>query len=442
MSPRLFLPFVSAALLLSGCDEFRYEITMRRTADGAVLREVRYSVHDQNRAAPKKSALPEHLSLIYGGAEQEAAYHALAKTFRAALPTDQKIGTLANFGVTGTSISPLGTVHTYRERAPGPTRPWNMVLAMERTIDTAIRAWLAYAASTPELRSEPDKLHALESLLRGPVHDDVMDLLLIVWQSWLAQARDERQGRASVDEHALAAQVSIFLHERGYLDNQAASMTDPMAAMGGFRGLLKRIHVELGGAAEDPLPPGLAKLLDTSEMTEAFEAGLCAIGMTEDDFSRTLQEGFAFSLFGNTLTATIRWVDGPQPVRTNGAWSAETGELSWKTRAVDAPLLPDVLYAVWAAPNEDAQRARFGVTVLRENLPQYNDWYQALPPAARAEWDEFVTGFTPDVDAIRRLRSFTAARETPGSGSSLSPEARLSTGAVILLDELSKSKSE
>jgi hypothetical protein len=438
MKLRNLVPALSAVLVFTGCDEFRYEITMRRTADGTVTREVQYSVHEDGHATPKMSAPTAQLQSIYGGDGEEARTHTFARVVSETLPADVAIGVVTNFGATAASTSPFGSVHSYRERAPGPTSPWKMVTAVEKMLDTTISAWLAYAASTPELRSQPDKLRTLELLLRGPLHDDAMDGILLLWSDYLAAARAQRQGRAETFGPEVSARIALFLQERGYLSDPAPPSADEQWLMpAALRTLLKRIHVELGGTPNDPLPPALSRLCDENDaVNEAFEQGLCAIGLTQEEFSRSLGEGFTTGMGGNSLTMKVRWVGQPQPDQTNGSWDAAANELSWSTRAVDAPLLPDVMFALWVVPNEKAQQQRFGSVLLRDRLADYNEWYRALSDETRATWDAFLAGLSGGPDIERQLRSWVAAHES--AGPPIRAESDLRSGAQFLLEGFTK----
>ncbi|MBI5866151.1 MAG: hypothetical protein HZB38_16905, partial [Planctomycetes bacterium] len=426
----------------AGCDEYRYEITMRRNADGSVVRELQYSVVDQSGGKPKATATPDHLIAMYGGESVEATVHKFSKSFRDLLPADVAMENSTNFGAVASSTSPLGTVFVYRERAPGPTQPWRMLAAFDRAVQTTISAWLAYAANTPELTAQPELLPALEALLRGPIHDDAMDFILIQWTEFQIEDRREPRGAdsAGAGESELEGRTAIFLRERGYLDDSTLSiMGTQQLLLAAFEGLLRRIHVELGGDPSGPLAPSLARLLNSEEMSAAFDQGLCAIGLTPEQFSESMSAEAGLSPMADSVRMTVRWLDLPQPITTNGKWDDAAHELRWETTGSGGPALAEVLFATWALPDEAEQRRLFGQVVLGENLWRYNDWYRELPPDARVEWDAFVGGFSPSQNATARLEEFISRhekQEAPGIGSST-----LSTGAEIVREAISKLNS-
>lgn len=428
------LALLSILVAIPACNEYRYQITMRRNADGSVQRELRYFVGDAGKNNQKPAELPEHVIQIYGNTTSSfgATPATVAeKSFEGTLPADVRREELGNFGSVGSSRSPMGEVFIYRERGPGGVRPWTNLKAIERALDTAISAWVAYAASQREVPLDADQLAALEKFLRTRVFNDAMDLALICWQTWASASR-ESKAESPEQLSQYMHRIILFLIERGYLAPGAwAADEETDFAFPAFEGLLRALQAELGGDPRGPLHPLLARLLEGGGSDE-FEQGLCAIGLTQDDFHRILASGFQISFMGDSLRMNVTWQGQEKPIATNGEWDEASGELCWSVSAVGEPFLPELLYAVWSQPDEIAQVRLFGRVVLRDQLPNYNGWYERLDPASVKVWGEFVAGFSPEVDSTARLRVFLSRLD----GENSTARRGLFDGANILLSEL------
>lgn len=447
MNPRKLIVLTTAAmglLAIAACDELRYDVSMRWLPNGQATREVRYSLFRDGKPAAVES-IPEPLEKLYGKPTARDDHSVtLAGPVGGMIPADVRAAQLENAGVVAVQTSPMGATRIYRERAPGSTQSGRVAAAIEKVIDTTISAWVAYAGASPTLVENRDRLAALEAFLRGTVRDDARDLAFMLWLDGNRVSSNSRrvEGGES-DDDAMRHRTLLFLQERGYLSADpsqgATTLADGQLLEAAFEGLLRRIDGLLGAPADGPVSPGLARLLQPDELTAAFNDGLCRIGLTREQYDELVAEPFRPSSSGNSLTLTVRWVDAVKPSKTNGQWDQASRTLTFVSRAVDAPMLPDVMYAEWSEPDEGAQRARFGSVLLRDRLVEYNGWYARLSAGARERWDAAMGKLDPARPLEPQLRELIP---DPAEGSAaLSGRDDLRAGRDMLISESQRQAS-
>jgi hypothetical protein len=68
--------------------------------------------------------------------------------------------------------------------------------------------------------------------------------------------------------------------------------------------------------------------------------------------------------------------------------------------------LPTLCHAIWAVPDEGAQKAAFGSVVLSgQELARYVLWVKSLPAPCAEAWNRMVAGLKPgNCEALRTFR--------------------------------------
>ena len=184
----------------------------------------------------------------------------------------------------------------------------------------------------------------------------------------------------------------------------------------------------MGHAPSEPLPGPLDELADPNDLGPAFEQGLKEIGLSTEEFS-DLVEPVMPGIFGSNTEGTVTWRGMSQPVYTNGTWDSEQRELSWRAVGREGCAAPQLLFAIWAQPDDAFQRSRFGkVALTSESLAEYVQWRDGLGAAKRAEWDAFLESVRPGPELVEQLKRFRFAQPEPGTPPTSAPATQPADG--------------
>jgi len=403
---------------------------------GAVHRTVIVSTFDDNNPVETEPDILAPLERAYGAASQSAAKkYKFSRQFRGPLPSDMVHEGYSNHAVVSASNSPLGRCVMYVERMPGPSRPQEILDAASRTVDLASRALQAYFDSRPELHDRPEARRKIREFLQTELPADARNTTLL-FQSMFRIT--ERMEESKVEEHpdfmAEGLRLTLFLVERGYIQPGDVAVALPDIWNVALRGLLRKLQRAAGDASNGPVSSLMSKLEDPEAMAQAFNDGLSRIGVTREEFDKSL-EGVV-RVLADPTSVEVTW-ECDMPVQTNGEWDPQGKSLSWKSRGVAQPLWPAMLFAVWAEPESQFQMGHFGRIVLRDKLHEYNAWYAALSPPDREVWDRFMESLRPGADLQARLEGF----QFPGTLSTTAPSTQPASqnaveGARLLLEGL------
>jgi len=387
---------------------------MDRTPDGKVQRELTIWTEDSGNVQEPSEAVHAAARAAYGDDGQAIdGKERFVAVFGAALPADLTHEGLTNHGLFGIGRSRMGRTFTYVERMPGQINLVELFRVGEHFVDTLVRALTAYARQQPELQDEPEKLKRLERFFQAEFRDDVLNLLLMGWQAAIRMraVADVRIEPPEQQQESFfyveAARAVDYLVERGYLraDEIPGLFQEQMERVI-QHGIVRKLAVVLGHPPEGPWPPTLAKLDDPDELEHVLEVGLSAIGMTTEEFDAILAP-VGPSFFGSDTTGRIVWRSNTEPIRTNGTWNPDKQEVIWDGEGRRGCDPPQVLFAVWAEPDEAFQQVRLGKVALRgEPLYEYIGWRQGLSRAQRAEWDTFVDTLHPGPALSGTLQRF------------------------------------
>jgi len=121
-----------------------------------------------------------------------------------------------------------------------------------------------------------------------------------------------------------------------------------------------------------------------------------------------------------SVEADVRLKAADAPYLTNGAWSAESGEIRFSSRFFAGDertvIYQPIYYAAWTEPDSDAQRTSFGDVILRgETLAHFIGWRELMTDSRRASLDAAIlAAASGDAGPLRRLLGDRAlARDAP-----------------------------
>jgi hypothetical protein len=434
----LLLPLV----LAPGCPARKFEITMERTPDGKVQRGLTiWTEENGNVSAPSEDVLAAARAAYAGAGAPDGEKQRFSGVFAEALPADLVHEGLGNHGLFGVSHSRMGSVYTYVERMPGQPNLVELFRVGEHFADTLVRALTTYARQHLELQNEPEKLTRLETFLQTEFRDDVLNLLLMGWQVAIRMRAVADIGIEPPEDHqesffyVEAARAVNYLVERGYLraDEIPGLLEDEMARVI-QHGVLRKIAVVLGHPADGPWPPALAKLDDPDELEHVLKAAGNSIGMTDEEFGQLLEPVMP-SFLGAGTSGRVVWHCAIEPTYTNGTWQPDKGELQWDAEGREGCDPPQMLFAVWAEPDEAFQKEHLGRVMLDgERLAKYGGWRAGLSATQRSEWDAFLASLRPDKDVLEKLKQFRFSTPTT-TPSTMPAETEPTRGAKLILGE-------
>lgn len=420
-------------LLAPSCPSEHFEITMQRAPDGNIRRTITVWQEEDSKIQAASQELLSQIEIAYRKRGTVSSGKAtFVGAFAGNLPADLLHEGRKNHGSFAIRESHMGTSAVYVERMPGQVNWVAAARAAQETLDTFIRAMLAYAERRPELKAEPEKLARLRQFMKTEFRDDILNVGLLCW------AELNRTGKFDDDiEKNVTARIGQFLVEREYFDAHELLVLSSGGPLGQIRGPMRRIATALGHDPVEPLPPLLAELSDPEKLENAFEEGLAAIDMTMDDFQK-LFEPLAPEIFGTSQSGSVTFKSDGKPISTNGEWNAAEKAVKWEAQSVSGPALPQVLHAAWAEPNREFQMTHFGKLVLTDELPIYNQWIADLAQQEKARWITFLDTMRPGPHLVPKLEAFRfpplAGQVTPKQAE----EEHTLAGAEFILRSLDK----
>lgn len=444
MKKLMLLAVVLPLLLAQGCPVRRFEVTMKPAEDGRVQRELTVWTEDGQATSAPADDVEGAAKGAYGdagGAEENK--RRFAGTFTENLPADLVHEGLTNHGFVGTSGGPLGRVVTYVERMPGRNDLFALLAGAEELADTLARVWVAWARQQPSLQAEPEKLERLVAFLESELRNDALNVMLMGWRGVMrgniledAGIDDGDEGQPDLWQAEYLSGVN-YLVERGYFRPDEIALLQEDSGHVALGGLLRRAASAMGCGENEPWPAALERLRDPDAVEAAFEQGLAAAGLT----SEKLEQRFAPlmpEILGSSTRGRIVWQGRAQPLETNGTWDGEKRELSWEAKGRQGCETPQLLYAIWAEPDEAFQNEHLGRVMLEgERLVEYVVWRAGLSAARCQEWDAFVTGLQPSEELVDRLKGFqfSAPATMPSTQPAGEGEPEVTRGAKLILGQ-------
>lgn len=430
----------SSVLILVGCEVSHYRVSMEETERG-VRRRITGWVEEEG----KKSPLPEdelrNLARWYrAAAEQgEGPERTFTGEFEEHLPRDLKWGASTSYGTCIELSARLGTVVMYAERLPGREAPAASLQKSFRSGDELTDILAGWFRAEMGKGPDADKL---EAFFRNELRWDLYNLAALGWL--LGTARDEKAAEETT------ARALLYLERRGYVRKKdlgtfSRAMRNERdsipAVMRWVRGVIAR---KLGRESEKDLPASLAFLNDAKSAgaslikhLEASEAGkrlrtrVRARAVREEarrtgappadgkefggsDYVSAMGEltldalSLEFDLGAATSDVTIRFAASSAPLKTNGKWDEKAGRVVWEMAGLGRDeKLPPICYALWAQPNHELQKARFGRVVLAgDALAQYVYWRNGLDEGEAKKWDALLDSLRPGEGLTERIRAF------------------------------------
>ena len=207
--------------------------------------------------------------------------------------------------------------------------------------------------------------------------------------------------------------------------------------------ILRRVIAsKMGIAADEPIPAALDFLADAEEArrslaryvetTDQFKTWRAkrqsAAGQTDQPAPAepmAMLEALASTAFefdldmgdsNDELEVSLVLGESVDSAQTNGRPDVKTRSLRWSGRLCPRGQadhrFPRLCYAIWARPDADFQRARFGKVVLDGTaLMNYCLWRKGLTQEEGKQWDRFLAGLRPDGSLAKKLEKFVFSHE-------------------------------
>ena len=440
--------FILVALPLAlglGCDHDRYELKLRY--EGATLhRELTFSRGDGEgdkrtyvpspgeKVAALAKVYPKHVS------KREGQEHVFSGTFKGSVPND--VGNSGTFTHLGSS---MGHVAAYLERFRGDDDLAGQILRQFQAADTLTDLLIGY------LESQLGKQKGFEKL-RAFMDTDLRRDLKNVAACVRFGCGPRGLGEDEEDFTEIVARVCQYFCERDYFRPRdvpslfrLVKTESKTGRSKGIEELVSRLMTAKVKVKERDLTNALAKLLgDPERLGESLPAYIAQTreyktwlaerqkrakedpnpaeensddpGPNPDSFlEQCVAELFGFEPMADHDELEVEFAAGAEPLYTNGDWHEDRKLLLWFPRRIqqaDAKRMriPRIYYAVWARPDEEFQKARFGKAVFTgDDLVEYCVWRAGLTPAEGKKWDNFVASLRPDEGLIGKLEGFVLA---------------------------------
>ncbi len=408
--------FVLLALLASclvGCKSRHFKVVMSRNERGDVTREIVVSLntgsyYESNLA---KDSMVARITGIYGSpvsTNPDSNSRTYRKTFSAKLPQEIEQCGFTNCASVSSSESPLGRCILYTERMPGPTQWSEINNLFIKAVDLHIRALVAGLERDPELKSRPEELTRLTGFIRTRFRTDIIDCAFEAWLSFV-QADAMRQSEGADENEAslmgtTAYRVAQLLVERGYFSNCSEVSLDDSRKL--TRAVVDRFVREMGSSTLMQRPRVFTEWIeDENASTKFIEAGFVATGESVKEIEGAMDMLFPTG-WGDSMSGTVAWSAKYAPVASNGKWDEAAHQLTWDCDINHGPIPSRLLWADWSEPDEKFQSRHLGRVLVRNKLRSYNQWYLALDPAMKKEWDRFILSLPGDNSLARQLKAF------------------------------------
>ena len=374
--------------------------------------------------------------------------------------------TPADLGGDGTFIrrvNPMGSASMYVERIRGEDDRAMVIekrLAASDKLAGHLTGWLH-----SEFVGEPG-WKAFRTFLQNDFRRDLKNLILYLWSGdasgqFIFEIEDERAEAAMFRSLQYLAEREYFaFHELpALLRGVNGGFDDDPEALSQF--IQSRLSKKLGV----DLKPLARRFREFFDDEQKVEASLDAYFRPTPEYERALEawreeskenpelskpepnevldelvdELLHFELFSSNSPIEVHLILPAEPALTNGAW--DDGKLTWSGSpesgtATDVPLF---CYAIWARPDAEYQRTRFGKVILDgEELLEYAVWYEALNEKETGKWDALMAGLKPGDTLTAKIKAF---RFTPVPAD-VEPEKRDTTpdhsdqGRNLLLNQL------
>lgn len=408
--------FVLLALLtlcVLGCKYRQFKIVMSFDDKSGVVREIEVSLStgNYNDSDLSKDSMVTRINEIYGppvSTNPDSNSRTYRKSFSGKLPQEIEHCGFISSGSISESESPLGRSIVYRERMPGPTRWKEINDLLNKAVDMHIRALVAGLENDPELKGRPEELKRLTEFIRTTFCTDVTDCVL---ECWLGYIQDEAAlGSAGSDRQRngvlgpVLDRAAQLLWERGYFTKIGDGEFDDGRNL--LRAILDRFVREMGASATTKRPRIFTEWLHDEGSSDKFiEAGFAITGESTEELEDATGRLFP-ARWGDSTAGMVTWKMKSEPIASNGKWDNSVRELSWNCDIKNGPIPAQLLWASWAEPDEKFQRRHLGCVLIRKELGRYNQWYLALDPAMKKEWDRFVLSLPGDASLAKQLKAF------------------------------------
>ncbi len=438
------LAIVLPCVLAPGCPVRKFEITMKKAADGSVHRELTVWTEDgETISAPAEDVLGAAKGAYGDAGSADGNKQRFAATFTEVLPADLIHEGLTNHGFVGTTSCPMGRVVTYVERMPGRNDLYALLAGAEELADTVAKVWVAWAQQQPSLQAEPKKLAKLVTFIEGELRNDALNIMLMGWRAVTrgniledAELDQDSESLSGLWQAEFLGGVS-YLVERGYFRPSEVALLDKDDGRTAVHGVLRKASAGMGYGDDEPWPAALERLRDPDAVEAAFEQGLKLAGLTpaelEQRYAPLMPE-----IFGTSTRGRVVWQGRAQPLETNGTWDEEKRELSWEAVGRQGCETPQLLYASWAEPDEAFQKEHLGRVMLEgERLAQYVVWRAGLSATQRREWSAFIADLRPGESLVGELKQFRFSKPTtmPSTMPAQDSDEGVTRGAELILEQ-------
>ena len=417
--------FVSLA---ASCTQRQVKIEMEAGLDGA------RRVFESNLATKAEIT---HLSDAYDADPSRRADKKSGVRFEGEFEAGQLPSEVGNRNGLSSLPSTFGTTWYYFEQFGEPANDWDVLKRRMR----AGELWLRLGAKYIELQLKSDEDRAeWRAFAEEHLVPDALSVFLrfnagqfaITGQRVSARVRgQDDRGPRTFDETFqvnVFAPLMAFAVDRGWVEPGEAQILGLIGIDGWVsRGerewsqeavlepMVRRIvsrlvpEFELGedlkAAGEKFTWLGLSFLWWVNTSSDSIEVMLASDAISDEDKEK-LRNGnrsismpgpFGFSIRGGAspLVAELDLTTPSEPFLTNGDWDESLSKIHFRTKVFPASdrqrFAPPVFHAAWSVPNDDAQEAAFGGTVLQgQPLAEYCIWEETLSEAHAALWSTAV----------------------------------------------------
>jgi len=418
-------------VLFAGCSQDHYEIEITPTEDGFERKVTCWServsedehgnetVHIMQLDDEKLTALKK----IYGDRlpDTPEGKQKFAARFKNNMPQDLGgAGSLTRFR------SPMGEAVVYIERFRGEDDLHASINNRLNVVDEIVDITLGW------LEKEVGDTTDFAKLKRFADEDLRLDLKNVVLHAWIDDVAAQNDESAQAE---FTFRMLQYFTQRGYVtveDLPMLARAEGSVTADEVIDLVKLIIARKMGVADGKPMPDCLKLFDDLEHlevsldehvkdTDLYKRRLKKWNaenpdLPEDEMYRptdaitevVIEDVFNIQIMEPVDDLTVRLVTGEEPVETNGEWDDKSGKVTFTESLSASRSLPAFAYAMWATPNEEAQKPPFGKTLLTGgNLVEYVIWYEGLTEEEQELWNEFIAGCTPKKKAlIERVREF------------------------------------
>jgi len=408
------LAIATVALTAGACVRDRVEITIEPKPDGSFVRSLRLWRADDGKPkeikAPSdkfvKVAKPHYMEPL----DTPDATVAFRNTFYK-VPQDMGLEGKRNAGGYTVTAGTFGRLGHYRERRPGRTDIASAQREIASAIDTVTTLLAAMARQQLEGEAGVDRLAAA---IEGDFRRDLQDLaayLAATAATGQPVILDDnvQEDKAARDRFfAMLSYTIQFAEERGYV--KARDL--PRLADSDFSQdiALRLVAKHMGRPLDAGLRTKLLTLTEGERWEAAGKQALQAMGLTEDQLKEKMKPLVALvavKMFDTEplLHYVLVLPEGAELVSSNGQFDEKSRKVEW-TDELDGRLVAQLFHVLWATPDAEAQRKRFGrVAVQGMALMKLTVWEASLAPERRTRWNAAVGLLDPKGDLKTQLKA-------------------------------------